>query len=338
MRKGFTLVELLVVIAIIGLLVAILLPAVQMVRESARRTQCTNNLKQLAMGMLNYEQSFKALPYGCYSWSDEFDSSRSIGWYEDHNWYSYIMPYIEQQAIFDGLDFKVVMSHANNYESRTTKCATFACPSDMGQVENEFDSSSKTQWAKLRSNYVCNWGNTNYGQRAVGSPSSSGTAPTRDNYDAENQKFLGAPFRPKQRVPISELRDGTTNTLMMSETLVIPPFSTTTWGGPISEVSVSVGGQQFSGWFTPNSDNGDRISRQKLSDDIYALNNIPVPTMVSSYEAQIMTARSHHSGGVNTSKCDGSVQFVSEDIDTYLWRAYTSAAGQEAVYSQDDED
>src|SRR5262245_46188100 len=94
-RRGFTLVELLVVIAIIGILMALLLPAVQGVRESARRTQCTNNLKQIGLGVHNYHDAFKKLPN---AYSEKTGLS----------WQVYILPYIEQAARFEKFDITTV--------------------------------------------------------------------------------------------------------------------------------------------------------------------------------------------------------------------------------------
>lgn len=333
MKKGFTLVELLVVIAIIGMLVSLLLPAVQSARESARRTQCLNHIKQLSLGILNYEAQEKGLPYGSYAKVEgvDFDASRTSYWFEDHCWYSFIMPYIEQMAIYDGLNFKVVMSHADNYRSRTSRCATFACPSDDGQIENEFESSSKELYAKLRGNYVVNFGNTNYGQTAIGSVSSGFDIQDIENYDPTNQKFRGAPFTCGKKVQLGQIRDGTSNTLMMSETKVIPFFDATHWGGPTSEHSVSVGGQTFEGFYTPNSKTGDKLFRTgSAPDSVYMQSKIPLPVMsAGSYSEQIFTPRSHHVQGVNASRCDGSVKFYSNDIDIYAWHALSTAHGSE---------
>lgn len=330
MKKfGFTLVELLVVIAIIGMLVGLLLPAVQQARESARRMQCSNKLHQLSLGILNYESENKGFPYGCYSWEDQCDPKRWNGsekrWYEDHNWYSYVMAYIEQEGIHAQLDFNYMMSHETNYDARTTKCSTFSCPSDIGQVENEW---GHRQWAKLRSNYVINWGNTNYGQTNIGSPSNSASI-NADNYDPNNQKFRGSPFVPKRKNPMSQIKDGLSNTLMMSETLVLP-HTGSAWGGPISEVSVSVGGQTFNGFRTPNSNVGDKVI-QSPSVEICAENGIPSPTRVSGHLNQILTARSHHPGGVNVARCDGSVSFIVNGIDVYTWQVLSTATGQEQI-------
>ena len=115
-RSGFTLVELLVVIAIIGILVALLLPAVQAAREAARRNQCMNNVSQLSKGMLNYENAKKGFPPVARLWNLN-DCKVAYGdagcdppgWFNDHSWYSLIAPYIEEKTWSDTLDFDGVV-------------------------------------------------------------------------------------------------------------------------------------------------------------------------------------------------------------------------------------
>ncbi len=123
--SAFTLVELLVVIAIIGILVGLLLPAVQAAREAARKTQCTNHLRQFALGMLQFENTAGALPTAAMSWDARAYSGRGPGsWYDDHGWYSQMGPYIEEQAWFDMIDFDVAFSHVDNDPARRVEIAT----------------------------------------------------------------------------------------------------------------------------------------------------------------------------------------------------------------------
>ena len=314
-RQGFTLVELLVVIAIIAMLVTLLLPAVQSAREAARRIQCTNNLKQLGLGMLNYESAMQGFPTGAASWTVADYSGRGPGsWYDDHGWYSQIGGFIEQQAWHDSIDFEVSFSHANNQLARKTKMEMFACPSDMGLVENEWESPT---WARIRANYVVNFGNTTYGQIPKG-----------------GVPFRGAPFVPVKKNPLKKIVDGMSQTLMMSEVKVVPPNGPG-WGGPLSDFSTSLGGQTFQGWLPPNSPVPDEIARLVLPADIYSRNNIPRPITAGHSYSQVITARSHHAGGVNASRCDGSVMFAADDTDVHVWRALASARGEAADFTPD---
>ncbi|QDU31810.1 Type II secretion system protein G precursor [Anatilimnocola aggregata] len=121
--RAFTLVELLVVIAIIGVLIALLLPAVQAAREAARRTQCSNNLKQIALGLINYESTNRTFP-----WGNSYLPSTAVA--APHSWSTCILPQIEQQAHFDKFDFKLPMDDAANKIAVTRTVPTYRCPSD----------------------------------------------------------------------------------------------------------------------------------------------------------------------------------------------------------------
>ena len=315
-KRAFTLVELLVVIAIIGILIALLLPAVQAAREAARRAQCSNQLKQLGLAMLNYESAFKGFPPAAISWEHDEYAGRGPGsWYDDHGWYSQIGPYIEQQAWYDTIDFKVAFSHTNNLEPRKAMIALYACPSDRGLQRNEWESAT---WARIRANYVVNFGNTDYGQN-----------------EKEGVPFLGAPFTYRKHTKLANITDGTSHTLMMAEILVLPELSTQAgsagWGGPLSDFSTSLGGQTFTGWLPPNSPLGDEVARRILEDSAYTINRIPPPVPASHTKTQCFAARSHHPGGAQAACCDGSVHFFPETIDLQAWRALSSAQGGETV-------
>lgn len=130
-RRGFTLVELLVVIAIIGILVALLLPAVQAAREAARRMQCVNHLSQVGLALQNYEMAFRVYPPG--SVNDE-GPIRNVPEGYHHNWISQILPYIEEQNTYEHIDFKVGVYEEANQEVREINIDVLTCPS--AAIEN----------------------------------------------------------------------------------------------------------------------------------------------------------------------------------------------------------
>ena len=123
-------VELLVVITIIGILVALLLPAVQAVREAARRAQCTNNLKQLALAFHSYHSTHQSLPAGAYCPSPDYDASYACA-YGCHTWIEGLLPYIEQEALYDRISFKVGVATSPNKELFTgLVLPNLMCPTD----------------------------------------------------------------------------------------------------------------------------------------------------------------------------------------------------------------
>jgi len=132
--RGFTLVELLVVIAIIGILIALLLPAVQAAREAARRVQCTNNLAQLGLALQNYDGAHETLPPGVVNAEGPIRNTPQ-GYHM--SWLVQLLPYVEEQVTFRHVDFAVGAYHKNNEEVLKTEVQTFACPSDSRRYSVE---------------------------------------------------------------------------------------------------------------------------------------------------------------------------------------------------------
>jgi prepilin-type N-terminal cleavage/methylation domain-containing protein len=314
-NRGFTLIELLVVIAIIGTLIGLLLPAVQSAREAARRLSCSNNIKQLSLAMLMQEEAIGRFPVGAMTWVGEYVGKRAGpgDWYDDHGWYSYMGPYIEELPWSDTIDFGVSFSHSSNDSARRHRISMYGCPSD-GLKMNEWESST---WARWRGNYVVNFGNTNYGQTSKGGVS-----------------FGGAPFRPRTGVKSKDITDGLSKTLLMAECVTVGQLNTQAsgsgWGGPISEISISVGGQTFQAWLTPNSSVPDDVTRRCPPD--YALNGMPGCTLVGNdMTQQSLASRSRHPGGVQVASADGSCRFVSDGIYLGTWRALSTSQGGEVA-------
>jgi len=315
-NRGFTLVELLVVIAIIGILVALLLPAIQAAREAARRSQCVNNLKQLGVALQNYHDVHKTLPMGNYSccWG---------------TWQMAILPFIEEQQLADiykwnpknpdnffdddyryyqQLPATATRPAIRNLEVTRSRIATLTCPSDEPQVNN-----TVVQGGTYH-NYVANYGNTNHIARSCPGTSS----PTC-------LKYLGSPFigydsdARSVLTPFKRITDGISKTLMFSETVQghDDDLRGFTWWGWSAGFETAA---------SPNSNDLDYLYQK-----IYCVQVAPNPPCDGQSGANFVraVARSRHPGGVNVAMCDASVQFVVDDVDLQTWRAASTTRGDE---------
>jgi prepilin-type N-terminal cleavage/methylation domain-containing protein len=302
--RGFTLVELLVVIAVIGTLVALLLPAIQAAREAARRADCQNHLKQLALGMQNHVAARQSLPPGMHK---HLDHSPGI-WHDasvnQATWHWRLGPYIEEQAWADKIDYNKSWSDPANDAARRNYLPLFTCPSS-GQ---QFSWQQSSLWARWYGNYTVNWGNTNQGQETI-----SGVT------------FGGSPFTWQFGVRLRDISDGTSKTLLMVECL--PPLTSPTgWHGPIGDTTVG----HFPGvttYRTPNTSVPDEVWGNTFPE--WAANGLPRPVQINTFGAQICTARGKHPAGVMAARCDGSVSFVADEIDANVWRHFATTKGGE---------
>jgi prepilin-type N-terminal cleavage/methylation domain-containing protein/prepilin-type processing-associated H-X9-DG protein len=313
--RGFTLIELLVVIAIIAVLIALLLPAVQSAREAARRASCVNNMKQLGLMMQNYHDvqgSFifggregpgtTAPPGGC-----------TANWYDDMSWYFGVLPFIEQNTIFNAVNFNLIISSAMNSTARDAQVNILGCPS-TGMQTDEFPN---VCWSRIRCNYAVNFGNTNLGQTSKVGP------------NGQTVIFGQAPFTLGGVARISNIQDGTSNTMMWSE--VIAPLDSSGWDGPIAETQIAIGGMSFEAWYTPNALTPDEVVRQCPTNGLNGIYGCTVIGQVGSEVNQVFIAKSKHSGGVNVGFCDGSVRFVKSAISVATWRALSTSQGNEVL-------
>jgi prepilin-type processing-associated H-X9-DG protein len=297
------LVELLVVIAIIGILIALLLPAVQAAREAARRMGCSNNLRQIAVAMHNYHAAKNSLPYGA--------RGRYAG-----TWYGAILAYIEQADAARKYNTTKIYYDPENLVLIAPRLPVFTCPSDT-------PASWLVNGQNLpKYNYAANLGNTsNY---------------RKDLWD--NVKFVTGPFylepvdfgAPNSPIyGFRDISDGTSHTLMIAEIRQgqhDEDLRGLTWWGPAAG---------FTAHYAPNTTFPDYMD-SGWGAKCAAPNDTPQwpcaeQAGTASNTPMNYSSRSRHPGGVNAALCDGSVRFVVNDVDLTVWQAASTINGGEAI-------
>jgi type II secretory pathway pseudopilin PulG len=311
-------VELLVVIAIIGVLIALLLPAVQAAREAARRMQCTNNQKQIVLAMHNYHDTQQSFPWGT--------RGAAMG-----TWAVQVLPFIEKTQILAEYDFDSSFA-ANNLEDLVI--STYSCPSD--------GNNNKGQFLALRvHNYVVCMGREGvFNLNPVDQPSSNIRNCLVDgmDYGKESQyraMFTGSIYSAggilayPLTTRFEDIIDGTSNTVALSETIqgVSPDgdwndFRGLIWYGPYCFFNTNR---------TPNTTDADITS--SFENTAYILQHplMLMDTSTTNGEGNYMrmSARSWHVGGVNAGLADGSVRFIQNQINLDIWRGVGSTNGGE---------
>jgi prepilin-type N-terminal cleavage/methylation domain-containing protein len=311
---GFTLVELLVVIAIIGVLVALLLPAVQAARSAARRTMCQNNLKQIGISLLNYHDQFNEFPP-----SVTFDPTRgepSVARTHFKNWVIAILPFMEQQNLYDQFDFEAPINSRLNSAARGTRVPAMLCAEEDSTNQDTLYIQDGGNWA--RGNYAAN--------ACMGAFSTS----WRAGAGADSERWKGDLTRgvmgANVSTSIAQITDGTTNTIMVGEIRVgIDAVDRRgTW---------ALGGPGASSLWMHGSDDANGVNVCTLAaDNIQYCADIFTAVGEATVASQCMgcnrnggdntqtAARSNHPGGIFVCMVDGSVQFLSDFIDTLtIW-------------------
>jgi prepilin-type N-terminal cleavage/methylation domain-containing protein len=327
-RAGFSLVELLVVIAIIAVLVGFLLPAIQAARESSRRNDCVNRLRQLAIAMHNFESSHGRLPAGAVAQADPNDPLTPHTFYR---WsaFAQVLPYFENAAVYQQLDLSLPLYRRDfsvpeqNLPALEQMIPNLLCPSD------------RNERVSVR------FGPTNYA--ASGGSGLGGGTPL----DTDGVFYMNS------YTPLEQLADGTSRTVFLAETTLGQAVPATTTRAELDERTAYVfasaapltqtacdgtnlinftdppsfswaNGEYRSAMYNhfrpPNSPELDCVSARLIA---------PISERYAAYGWR--SARSMHPDGVNAARVDGSVAFYTEDIDPALWRALATRQGEEVL-------
>jgi prepilin-type N-terminal cleavage/methylation domain-containing protein/prepilin-type processing-associated H-X9-DG protein len=328
MRRGFTLVELLVVIAIIGILVALLLPAIQAAREAARRTQCMNNMKQIGLALLNSHDSYKKFPDGAAAGypTNSASAAASADPYSPAQWpyfLHFIMPFLEETSqfgIMKGYKFALKdpwSATTNDWppELRDKVITGFICPSDA-EGGGPTKLQAQSPWPLAVSNYLGAFSGLNdqdiineYAIRKHQAPTGSPLGGSTDL--TGKHAVFGINFGASMR----QITDGTSKTIAVTEYLT--GFSTDARGWFYTNRSSS---KFIMFTITPNSSEPDNL----YSSHCTPQHNRPeanLPCVPGPVFNNFAGSRSRHTGGVNSLLADGSVQFFSDSINLNAWRA-----------------
>jgi prepilin-type N-terminal cleavage/methylation domain-containing protein/prepilin-type processing-associated H-X9-DG protein len=321
-RNGFTLVEILVVIAIIGILVALLLPAIQASRGAARRTQCQNNMKQAALALQNYESAKKVFPPFC-----ELPRTTT---FQPFSAQVRLLPYLEEQNVAGLIDLDVSVPFTAHPEVAKVRIATFMCPAE----ENDRERATPTL-IYYPLNYCLNEG-------------------TWFIYDPVSNEAGDGAFAPNHSFKASQISDGLSHTLAISECKAYQPNlwdsgkpstmgvkapdtpadlaahfgGTFDFNGHTEWVEGDVHETGFTTTFTPNSEVPYTDAGATYSVDLTSMRD-GESTTSPTYAA--VTARSYHPGQVNVAMMDGSVQVIADGIDLAVWRAAGTRASSETL-------
>jgi prepilin-type N-terminal cleavage/methylation domain-containing protein/prepilin-type processing-associated H-X9-DG protein len=338
-RHAFTLIELLVVIAIIGILIGLLLPAVQNVRATAQRMQCTNNLKQIGLALHNYESIHQIFPAGYIDGNTNPDSTPDNDVGPGWGWASRILPFLEHEDIYEQINFGQGIISGTNLTVAQTQITVFQCPSDGYTQQNVplYDSTFTTPIATVaQANYVgCNgWEEcfNNAGGDAQGGGDDGLSGPLGKAGD-------GMFYRNSQN-RIADVLDGTSNTIMVGERS--HNHSPSTWTGAITGARVPAWmagtppyqyvppttGPFFPG---PAYDNADYDEALCLSHG----NQTHLPSADLPFYDPDTFYSMHTAGGANFLFCDGSVHFLSKTIDPATYQALTTMQGGEQLTTPD---
>ena len=320
--EGFTLVELLVVIAIIGILVALLLPAVQAAREAARRMSCSNNMKQIGLAMHNYHDTYKTFPFG--EGARPIRGGAYASAWNGPNWRVAILPFIEQAPMYDQLDFNITFDACRPGFRNTTNAVlsgytvpVYRCPSSSLKINGSNVAPSPTNNNRDNAQLIDYVGIS--GSAPTGNPNSV-TAPFPTYGACTGTTGYGGIYCsngtmvPNQEIKFADITDGTSSTLLVAEQ-----------SGPIVDANGTrrrdIRSNYYGGWcgFTstavPSSTLGGSPWGSGTTTIRYRINLNSAPAGADSTWDANTILTSEHPGGIMSTRADGSVDFISETID-----------------------
>ena len=303
-RRAFTLIELLVVIAIIGVLIALLLPAIQQAREAARRGQCLNNLKQLGHALHNYHDAYRLLPPG--SVGQNFTGSTP----QCMSLLALLLPNLGLDTLYQSINFDVTYAHPPNSTAKGTKVEAFICPSYRHEFyANEHGYRGGGTFRAYITNYL-----------GVAGWKASGTCNSRAKGNFSNRER--GPFWANSDSSFTVFGDGTAKTLLYGEfkpqimEMVCDAGSCWSWNHD----------QRWSPWMRGIQLEGSGAVKCMM----FGPNQPPPKSSTYCVDWTRTPFSSYHDGGVNMLMADGAAGFVSDSIDITVWRALSTYMGQEA--------
>lgn len=349
--NGFTLIELLVVLAVIGLLTALLVPAIQQSREAARRINCSNNLRQLGLAMHNFEGVFKHFPPG-FSSTPTRDGSVPPGEYVDPitwnaspgwGWGAHLLPFIEGNNFHDQIDFDVAIWAPQHRDIIQKQLPVFLCPSSSGEdlpftvvdlAQAPYSPAGATPLVLGRSHYVAN-----HGQESAWGPEAGAdlvgtiftniytSTTTTVEINGSVSQVADGPFYRNSKTRLSEVLDGTSHSIFLGEHT--SRLSDKTW------VGVVPGAVVHPRLTTPeNGPDGAAtlvLYHMGPSGGELDITGFPIIHPVNFPTYHVGQMYSEHPGGGNVCMGDGSVQFIAETIDLITWAELSSIGEGEMV-------